>query len=425
MIGGTLVTIKADLAPWQAVPDPIAPQGDDPGHGDVFNGVLAGELSVSPTGAATYTVPIRVPPGVAGMAPNLSLVYNSQGGDGIAGQGWELGGLSMIHRCPKTLVQDGRARQVQLGAFQSVPEDDGVCLDGKRLFQQSSVPFCPAGATCFESESNDFSVIARYPVNPNFPTGDVFFTVVTKSGETRSYGSRPESRVFLPRQSPASAPGIAVWPINRVMDAWGNYFDVHYHTDFAAHGIRVSEIDYTGHVTGAALDENGQPGSPEDPVSPPYSVTFYYEDRPDVRNVRFGPGTLPKNTRLTEIATWYKNAHLGSYTLDYMVNGPIDDGLLLPSRLQQIKYCAMQLGQSEPEVAGCLEPLEFEWDGGDYRWDQQPFASGGQENSYELVSRLMWKLATAPLPDAWLGLCSTTRYAAASSSRETTSTSFS
>ena len=42
-----------------------------------------------------------------------------------------------------------------------------------------------------------------------------------------------------------------------------------------------------------------------------------------------------------------------------------------------------------------------------------------------VVSRLMWKLVMAPLPDAWLGLCSTTRYAAASSSRETTSTSFS
>jgi hypothetical protein len=42
-----------------------------------------------------------------------------------------------------------------------------------------------------------------------------------------------------------------------------------------------------------------------------------------------------------------------------------------------------------------------------------------------VVSRLMWKLATAPLPDAALGLCSTTRYAAASSSRVMTATIFS
>jgi hypothetical protein len=41
------------------------------------------------------------------------------------------------------------------------------------------------------------------------------------------------------------------------------------------------------------------------------------------------------------------------------------------------------------------------------------------------VSRLMWNLAMAPLPDAAFGLCSTACYAAASSSRAMTSTIFS
>ena len=42
-----------------------------------------------------------------------------------------------------------------------------------------------------------------------------------------------------------------------------------------------------------------------------------------------------------------------------------------------------------------------------------------------VVSRLMWKSAMAPLPDAAFRLCSTTRYAAASSSWAMTSTIFS
>jgi transposase len=42
-----------------------------------------------------------------------------------------------------------------------------------------------------------------------------------------------------------------------------------------------------------------------------------------------------------------------------------------------------------------------------------------------VVSRLMWKLAMAPIPDAAFRLCSTTRYAAASSSWAMTSTIFS
>ena len=132
-VEGTLITIKADLSPWQTPPANEPTAQNPPDHGDPFMGTLTGQMGVSPTGAATYTVPITIPPGIAGMAPNLSVVYNSQGGDGIAGQGWELSGLSMIYRCPRTRAQDGYARSVHMDAFGG----DGICLDGKRLFETS------------------------------------------------------------------------------------------------------------------------------------------------------------------------------------------------------------------------------------------------------------------------------------------------
>ena len=42
------------------------------------------------SGAAVQSVPIEVPPGVGGIAPQVSLVYNSSRQPGLLGSGWSL-----------------------------------------------------------------------------------------------------------------------------------------------------------------------------------------------------------------------------------------------------------------------------------------------------------------------------------------------
>ncbi|MDR1346078.1 MAG: hypothetical protein LBK03_05190, partial [Bacteroidales bacterium] len=71
-------------------------------------GSLPGSIDVSATGAATYSIPIEVVPGTAGIQPHLSIVYNSQSGRGLLGMKWTLGGLSAISRAPQTTYYDGR-----------------------------------------------------------------------------------------------------------------------------------------------------------------------------------------------------------------------------------------------------------------------------------------------------------------------------
>jgi len=56
-------------------------------------GALPGTAGVSASGAATFSVPIKLPPGSAGMAPVLALQYGSQGGEGLLGLGWSISGL--------------------------------------------------------------------------------------------------------------------------------------------------------------------------------------------------------------------------------------------------------------------------------------------------------------------------------------------
>lgn len=44
-------------------------------------GSIPAEFNVSPTGAATYEIPIECPTGVGGLKPELKFVYSSQLGD--------------------------------------------------------------------------------------------------------------------------------------------------------------------------------------------------------------------------------------------------------------------------------------------------------------------------------------------------------
>src|SRR3954463_9885061 len=70
-------------------------------------GVLEGSANVSPDGTGTYTIPIKLPRGVAGLQPTLALSYSSRNTDGLAGWGWNLAGMSSITRGSQTTYYNG------------------------------------------------------------------------------------------------------------------------------------------------------------------------------------------------------------------------------------------------------------------------------------------------------------------------------
>ncbi len=86
-------------------------------------GATPGTFKVDDSGAATYSLPIVVPPGAAGVQPTLSLGYNSHSGNNLVGMGWLINGLSTIYRCPATIAQDGVSGDANAR----------FCLDGQRL----------------------------------------------------------------------------------------------------------------------------------------------------------------------------------------------------------------------------------------------------------------------------------------------------
>jgi RHS repeat-associated protein len=52
------------------------------------------------SGSSSYTYQFKLPPGTAGMVPNLKLVYSSDNENGLLGMGWELDGFAYVESRP-------------------------------------------------------------------------------------------------------------------------------------------------------------------------------------------------------------------------------------------------------------------------------------------------------------------------------------
>ncbi|HLP05863.1 MAG TPA: FG-GAP-like repeat-containing protein, partial [Paludibacter sp.] len=209
----------------------------DPAQGGVV-GAIPGSLGVSPSGSATYTIPIECPPGINGMQPGISLVYSSQGGNGIAGWGWNLSGMSAIGRTGFNLYNDNKIGSPQL------TNDDNLTLDGQRLILVSGTNLTDGAK--YRTEIEIYSDITYRSIN-----GYTCFEVRTKEGVTMEFGSTADS--YIEAQG-SSIP--LTWLLAKVTDANGNYMTYSYGEDNATGEFWLDKIKYTcndaaGITTGA------------------------------------------------------------------------------------------------------------------------------------------------------------------------------
>ncbi len=299
-------------------------------------GSIPGQFSVSPTGAATYSIPIEVPPGIGGMQPELSLEYNSQSGNGLLGVGWSLGGLSAITRCPKTLAQDGEIHGV---GFTS---EDRFCLDGQRLIAVSGA--YGSNGTQYRTEIDGYSKIVSYGQQGNGPE---YFEIHTKAGLVAYYGVTENSRIEAEGRS-----DVLIWANNQTVDSFGNYVEIIYME--AANSLQYypSTIKYTGNTqTGRATFAE---------------VDFTYDNRIDTAPAFINGSKLQLTKRLSLIST--KLSHTASVIREYKLSYRYDDNTSF-SQLENIELCADSL---------CINKTEFTWAGKDSSWDKNYTANLSQ-----------------------------------------------
>ncbi|HTN46571.1 MAG TPA: FG-GAP-like repeat-containing protein [Flavipsychrobacter sp.] len=191
-------------------------------------GVTLGSAGVSGTGAATYSIPIWCPPGTNGMTPAISLVYNSQAGNGIMGMGWNISGLSAISRVGKDIYHDGEVAPVDFSTH------DNFALDGVRMIVRNGTH---GNNGCeYALEAEDFSIITYYKSG-----SDDYFTVRKKDGTVYEYGATEDSRL---RNNGNTA--VMLWRLNKITDINHNYIEFTYSKNESTRRSYIAEIRYTG-----------------------------------------------------------------------------------------------------------------------------------------------------------------------------------
>ncbi len=262
---------------------PGGPWGSTPASGGVV-GTIPGNFAISPSGAATYTIPIEVPAGINGMQPNISLVYSSQAGNGIAGWGWNIGGISMISRVPKNHYYDG-----EFGSIDWTKESP-LALDGQRLIKISD--------TEYRTENESFSKITAESIQYRGPE---VIKVQTKDGLIMEYGKKGSVISY----SPVNISKRLGWLLSKVYDQFGNYISYNY-----SYGGGETYKDIVLQSVSYGSSSSGQ----DTEIG---KITFTYSLRTDVIE-NYVDGTYVRNNRiLSTIETFCKGTKFRKYDLNY------------------------------------------------------------------------------------------------------------
>jgi RHS repeat-associated protein len=322
--GPTAKTITPPSNPEQNQTTTRSGQGIG-GSGTIMTANAAGSMKGSASasgGTGTYSIPIAVPPGIAGMQPSISLNYSSRGGNGEMGMGWSLSAGSQIHRCPATKAMDHYSEGVTYSAA------DRLCLDGQHLVVPSGTTYGVAG-DIYHTELDGMSVVKQYGALTGTSS---YFTVTRKDGHVLTYGNTADSELVASGQTAPLA-----WGLSTEADTYSNTITYQYSTYGAGEHL-LSKILYTGSGTTAGGHE----------------VDFNYGTRVDPSSQYLAGGLTMQTQLLSSVVT--KMGGVGAnvvttYSMDYQVSAATGRTLLAG-----VQECG---GSGTSQL--CLPETTFSW----------------------------------------------------------------
>ncbi len=188
-----------------------------------------------PTGDAVLDFPLVVPPGRHGLEPSLAVSYDSSGGDGWLGLGWDL-------RLPSIEV----STIFGVPRYDAAKESESYLIDGEQLAPLADPDQDRTADRAYVRRSEgSFERIVR---RGSAPTG-YSWEVTDKNGTRSLYGLSPQSRLKDPMSG-----NVFRWYLERTIDLNGNTVDYSYTTDSGDVGgsgepwvqVYPAAIAYTG-----------------------------------------------------------------------------------------------------------------------------------------------------------------------------------
>jgi hypothetical protein len=233
-----------------------------------------------PSGAATYTIPIEVPPGRGKIAPHLALTYNSYQRNSWIGVGWDLD-VGAIQRSTKNGINYAADEYV-------------FTVNGSA---QDLVSRTDWGTSCYGARIE--GALSKYYFNPTTEGWEV----TAKDGTRYYYGSTATSRQ-------TNGNGVFSWQLDRVEDTSGNYMTLEYWKNQGE--IYLDTINYAG---------NGS-------LEPSNVVMFRREERTDVYPSFVSGSSVQTGYRLKTIEVIASGQLARKYELAYNYSSSTDRSLL-------------------------------------------------------------------------------------------------
>ena len=247
------------------------------------------------TGAASFRIPIEIPPGRAGMAPQVSVTYSSDGGNGIMGRGFDLqagGRIATDTRWGVPLFNGISGRTGKIENTDHLTRDTYM-LDGVKLEYQNTIGDVISYEVLRETRYDKIERVIRDG------SGECDYWVVTdRQGTRRTYGKNYGS------WSGKDKDHKFVWELEEERDVFGNTIEYKY--DGGTEQLFLKEIIYTGNINTEGMAA--------------YTVAFEYSGRDDIRVDGRGGYAGRTDRLLTEIKVLYLRQMVRRYKMEYVPN---------------------------------------------------------------------------------------------------------